>query len=187
MAFKYSSHCETYLHKYSKQVLCKWLRKRMYVGDKFKGMKNIPLELTFPKTKPMMDVYEEYPVCYDKETKQLVGLRCVEEGNRGVDCCIWKEWFDTNPKFKTKSKSFIPSYYELQKWKDRLVINFIFDVGVVDDGELKYIFEVMHTNPINNAKENFLKKYKIKTYELSAKWIMDQTKMPYEFDIIKEI
>jgi hypothetical protein len=55
---------ESYMHKYAKTVLASWLRKKIRIGEKFKGMCNIPLKLG-DKRPPCMDIYIEYPVCMD--------------------------------------------------------------------------------------------------------------------------
>lgn len=165
---------ESYLHRYAIVVMCSWLRKKIRIGPKFKGLNNIPLDLEYPKKSPMYSVYPEYPVCKDK-SGCLVGLQCS-----------WDEWL-TSKKLKVKSRSGIPSSYELKdQFKDKLKIISIFDVGVVDKGKLKYIVEIEHTHPCTAKKIRFIESNGIIGYEISAQKVMEKCGSPYMIDTLKE-
>ena len=170
---------ESYLHKYSKVVVCAWLRKKIKIGTtKFKGLNNIPLELVSPKNAPMFNVYPEYPVCKskDKSNTNIVGLDIM-----------WKDWLtQNNLDSKVQSKSRIPTIYDLKNMTDRLEVLTIFDIGVVDDNKLKYIFEIEHTHACTPKKIKFINEHNLIGYELSAQKVMEQVKLPYCIEVNKE-
>lgn len=164
---------ESYLHKYAKIVVASWLRRKIRIGTKFKGLNNIPLELELPKKSPMFGVYTEFPVCKTLDDGKLIGLHIK-----------WEEWLNDNGLLsKIKSKTKIPTIYELKDLSDKLKIMSIFDIGIVDKGELKYIFEIEHTHACTPRKIKFINKHKIIGYELSAQKVMEQVKLPYAIDI----
>ena len=172
---------ESYLHKYSKIVMCAWLRKKIKIGTtKFKGLNNIPLDLKSPKKGPMFNVYPEYPVCKNKgpnvEDTSVIGLNVM-----------WDEWLtNNNLNDKVKSKSRIPTVYELKDLSDIVEVITIFDIGVVDDGKLKYIFEIEHTHACTPRKIKFINEHELIGYEISAQKVIEQVKLPYCIDINRE-
>lgn len=167
---------ESYLHKYAKIVVCAWLRKKIRIGAKFKGLNNIPLDLELPKKSPMFSVYPEFPVCKSISDGKLVGID-IE----------WIEWLtQNNLQTLIKSKSKIPTVYELKEHKEletKLKLVSVFDIGIVDKGSLKYIFEIEHTHPSTPKKIKFIKEHKIIGYEISAQKVMEKVKLPYAIDI----
>lgn len=164
---------ESYLHKYAKIVVASWLRKKIRIGPKFKGLSNIPLELEFPKKKPMYNVYTEFPVC-----KSLIDDKII-----GIDV-EWDKYIDEHDlQSNVRSKTKIPTIYELKDMNDKFKLLSIFDIGIVDKGKLKYIFEIEHTHACTPRKIKFINNHKLIGYELSAQKVMEQVKLPYAIDI----
>lgn len=101
---------ESYLHRYAKITLAGWFRKRIRIGEMYKGLNNIDLVLDWEwcqtKTpKGTCGVYMEYPVCKDIKTKKIIGLT---EGS-------WGRWLKKN-ELSVSSKTDIPTLYELNEW-----------------------------------------------------------------------
>lgn len=167
---------ESYLHKYAKIVVAAWLRKKIRLGSTFQGLNNIPIAINTPIGTPMYNVYTEYPVCLDKNDNSIVGLQCS-----------WTDWLDKN-NVQVHGKHNVPTFKELkdEHLKDKLKILYVFDIGIVDDGKLKYIFEIEHTSPCTDDKIKFINDNKIIAYELSAQKIMEQVKLPYCFEPSKK-
>lgn len=169
---------ESYLHKYAKIVVASWLRKKIRIGPKFKGLNNIPLELELPKKSPMYGVYTEFPICksfIDPNNPIIVGIDIT-----------WDQYIDKyDLQSNIKSKTKIPTVYELKDLvsDNKLKILSIFDVGIVDKGKLKYIFEIEHTHACTPKKIKFIHKHKLIGYELRAQKVMEQVKLPYAIDI----
>jgi len=61
---------ESYMHKYAKMVLASWLRKKIRIGEKYKGLDNISLPIKGKS--PMYNVYVEYPVCCLKNNPTII-------------------------------------------------------------------------------------------------------------------
>jgi hypothetical protein len=175
------------MHKYAKIVLASWLRKKIRIGEKFKGLCNIPLKFG-EKRPPCMDVYIEYPVCMDKSTNQLVGLKWKNVATtKNNGCCLaWNEWLQNN-KLTVQNKNGVPTNYELNEgqFKEKLKIVTIFDIGAVYKGELYAVFEVCHTHPIDDKKKQFIINNRLTAYEISAEWIMNKVQSPYEVECIQ--
>ena len=172
---------ESYLHKYAKVVVCSWLRKKIRIGEKFKGLNNIPLNLKLPKSSPMYSVYPEYPVCKSLLTAKDEGPIIV-----GLDV-MWDKWLtDNGLDDKIKSKSRIPTIYELKELTDKLETVTVFDIGIVDEGKLKYVFEIEHTHACTTRKIKFITENKIIGYELPAQKVMEQVKLPYTVPINRQ-
>lgn len=164
---------ESGMHYYAKISACSWLRKM--TGKKFKGLNNIGFKCNNPGKAPMFGVYAEYPVCLDaKDKKVIVGYN--------------KTWWDycNETGFKVKSKHGIPTNYELKQANDRFIILHIFDIAVLDDNRLSYIFEIKHTHAIDNKKIRFVEKYGIPTYEIDATWVLGKPKgkIPWDLEYI---
>ena len=98
---------ESYLHRYGKKVVASWLRKKIRIGSNFKGLSNLKMDLDFKELqqeKPMLGVYEEYPVCKDLKTNQKVGIDIK-----------WDKWLtNNNLDSGVKSRTRIPTLYELK-------------------------------------------------------------------------
>ena len=169
---------ESYLHRYAKIVMCGWLRKKIRIGSKFKGLSNIPLELETHGEKPLFNVYSEYPVCKDKDGI-LIGLDCG-----------WEEWLKKHDKLDdVKSKYHIPTLWELKNNFKELKVLYIFDIAVIDKhrtNRVKYVIEIQHKHSCTTKKINFIKEHTIIGYEISAQKIMEQVKLPYSISILNK-
>lgn len=171
---------ESYLHKYAKVVLCAWLRKKIRIGSSFKGLNNILLTLESSKESPMYNVYQEYPV-----GKCLISPSPDKEIIVGIDV-MWDEWLKEHKlEGFVRSKYSIPTIYELKELKDKIDLITVFDVSIIDNDKLKYVFEVEHTHPCTSKKIKFINDHKIIGYELSALKIMEKVKLPYEISILR--
>jgi hypothetical protein len=168
---------ESGLHYYSKIVMASWLRKMAGARKNFKGLNNINFKCESKAPGPMFGVYTEYPVCLDKNTKQIVGLDTT-----------WDNYCKTNS-WKAKAKHGIPSKYELKNASDRFIILHIFDVIVMDGDKLAYIFEIKHTHAMDTKKIKFIQKHQIPTFEVSAQWVLERVtgKIPWNLQWIVSI
>jgi len=168
---------ESYLHKYAKVVVCSWLRKKIRIGSNFKGLNNVELSLESKKEGPMFNVYPEYPVCKCK-TSTLEKVAIV-----GLDV-MWDKWLkDNGIDDKVKSRTRIPTIYELKDMSDKLEIITVFDIGVIDESKLKYVFEIEHTHACELKKIKFIEDNGLFGYELSAQKVMEQVKLPFMLPI----
>lgn len=182
---------ESYMHQYAKVVLASWLRKKVKIGSKFKGLANINLTLNdSPKLyAPMYNVYSEYPICKDKNG-QIIGLQFgadLLDGSKLISNHGWDQWCqDNNTKFASKHN--VPSSYELKKYIDskELTILHIFDVVYIhpDTKNLECVFEIMHKHPVTEYKKKFIKEHSLKGYEISAEWIMNKVDSPFNVECI---
>lgn len=166
---------ESYLHKYAKIVVASWLRRKIKIGKNFKGLSNIFLELESPKERPMFNVYMEFPVCKDT-TGIFIGLDCE-----------WRDWLTKQGKMdNVKSKSKIPTLYELKEnFKDLKVMS-IYDIGIVDKKRLKYVFEIEHKHSCSPKKIKFIKDNDLIGFEISAQKVMEQVKLPYAIECVNK-
>ncbi len=167
---------ESYMHRFAKQTVASWLRNRSKVGVNFKGLQPIMKDLPLHTQRPMFGIYEEYPVC--RTLSDVIGLnKCLEITCNATDHS-WNCWSSANGK-KTCQRHGIPTLRELGEWN--LTINWLFDIGVVDnEGNLCFVAEICHKNPMNDAKINWLKEHNIPWIELSADWIMNRVKGPFD-------
>lgn len=179
---------ESYMHKYAKTVLASWLRKKIRIGEKYKGLENVPLKCS-KKRPPSLDVYLEYPVCLDKQTKDIVGIvgsSCgtLTPGKDTGECLIWAEWLKKQGK-KVRSKNGVPSVWEIKDtFKKELKILAVFDIGVIDNGKLYSVFEVRHKHAIDDKKWAFIKEHSLECYEIDATWIMEKVKPPFSVQLL---
>lgn len=162
------------MHRFAKQTLATWLRGRSRVGVNFKGLQPVlpGLPLHPKSASPMFGVYDEYPICTMSTTNEIVGLACTEWKTRGI---------------KSSKGHGIPLGKDIKQWNEnctkdkRLRMEWFFDVGVVDPvtSQLCYVFEIVHTNPMDDAKIEWLRANNIQWIEISALWIMNRVKSPF--------
>lgn len=170
---------ESYMHRYAKVVLSTWLRKKIRIGETYKGLNNVPLPLK--GLAPMYNTYVEYPICKDKNNK-IIGIKSLNSKNGHP----WSEWLKNNNK-KVSQKHNIPTNFELKQWEDELTPLHIFDIAVLDPETMTInsVFEIQHQHPVTEHKKKFLQDNKIKCYEISAEWIMNKVKSPFVVDCIQ--
>lgn len=167
---------ESYMHRFAKQTVATWLRSRSKIGVNCKGLQPLlpVLPLLDQSFAPMYGVYEEFPIC-KTASGQLIGL--------GLS---WKEWRETSG-MKVSKQHGIPSQKDISAWNqlaktkdEKLSMEWFFDVGVVDASQrLCCVCEVVHKNPVEDAKIAWLNENKISFAELNAEWIMTRVKSPF--------
>lgn len=172
---------ESYMHKYAKVVLSTWLRKKIRIGDTYKGLANIPTPSK--GSAPMYNTYSEYPVCKDKNNK-IIGLKPLNPKNGHS----WSEWLKNNGK-KVSQKHNIPTSFELKQWESELTPLHIFDIAILDPDTMMVhsVYEIQHQHPVTEHKKKFLEDHNIKCYEISAEWIMNKVKSPFAIECIQII
>lgn len=173
---------ESYMHRSAKQIVGTWLRKRSRVGVNFKGLQPLLPHLPVHPKKPMFGVYEEYPVGYDRATNDPVGFsRAVDTARFDTD---WDRWVDGNPELSSVKRTGIPTVKELtahEAWKTKVKMECVFDLGVVDaEGKLCYVIEICHKNPMSDKKIAWLAENGLGWCELSAEWVMNRVKPPFD-------
>lgn len=171
---------ESYMHKYAKVVLSTWLRKKIRIGESYKGLCNVPLPNK--GISPMFNTYVEYPICKDKNNA-IIGIQPLGVNNGHS----WSEWLKTNGK-KVSQKHNIPTSFELKQWENELTPLHIFDIAVLDsENKIHSVFEIQHQHPVTEHKKRFLLDNKIKCYEISAEWVMNKVKSPFSIECIQII
>jgi hypothetical protein len=189
---------ESYMHKYAKVVLAGWLRKKVRIGEKFKGLDNIILTLSnTPKTSPMCNVYSEYPICKDKNGN-IIGLSMNDESQIQSQTQSqiqsqtqiqhpWEKWLHDN-KRKVSAKHNVPTSYELKEYVDskELSILHIFDLVYINPNtkSVESVFEIMHKHLVTEYKKKFIEENKLKGYEISAEWIMNKVQSPFHVECL---
>lgn len=178
---------ETYLHRHAKGVLATWLRGRSKVGVNFKAFPGIRADIPLSTDKPMYGVYEEYPVVITQDDEpEPIGHRRLCEGGECDHKHAWECY--NSMMFKVSSKMHgIPSARDIKRFNEktfpqtnRLKMRWFFDVGIVDnEGRLCTVFEVCHSNPMTEAKIEWLNENNVKWYEISAEWIMGRVRSPF--------
>lgn len=163
---------ESYMHRFAKQTVASWLRKRSKVGSNFKGLQPILNSLPLHNKGPMFGVFEEFPVSQDIGITLCANPECSSTDHG------WNCWTLANNK-KTCQRNGIPTLRELHDWK--LPTTWIFDIGIIDThGKLCFVAEICHKNPMNDAKIAWLKLHNIQWIELNAEWIMNRIKSPFD-------
>ena len=176
------SQSESYIHYYAKQVLMQWLRSSR---GKFFSL----------RWHPFGDpIYDEYPLIlvnnnpthgpYDEVWPEIPSKIC--------DCPVVYENLllssAINPchHHLTRNDN-IPSREEAIVYGHR--IGAIVDVAIVDEGRLKYIFEVVHTSPVSPMKRKLLLRYAERfdcvVYEVDSDYILRQVCLPQKWAGIK--
>lgn len=178
---------ESYMHKYAKVVLAGWLRKKVRIGEKFKGLDNIQLTLSdTPSKKPMCNVYTEYPICKDKNGN-IIGLKIQNTNTQNKNEHPWDEWLKNNNR-KVSAKHNVPTSYELKQYVDskELTILHIFDLVYINPitKSVESVFEIMHKHPVTEYKKKFIEEYNLKGYEISAEWIMNKVQSPFHVECV---
>jgi hypothetical protein len=173
---------ESYLHKFAKQTVATWIRGRVKVGAKFKGLQPMGDAIPFGMEAPMCGVYEEYPILRDRTGLQRVCCQSddVADADRCNHLTGWHCYVHSNPgKLTIPHKHGIPTLKALSEAK-MPAAECVFDVGVIDTtGKLCCVVEICHTNPMNAKKIKWLTDNNVTWYEISAEWVMKQIRSPY--------
>jgi len=149
--------CESYAHRFAKETLAAWFREKWKINRDHGESPSYYLFNWNPDSNDgQHGIYLEYPLLSRKladESVEILGAKPA-----------WKKY----PKLPPDS--------------DKLSIEAVLDVAVCSNGKLLYGFEIVHKHPCTPGKLIFLKelrkKYGIKVYEVSARWILDQVKRP---------
>jgi len=136
---------ETYLHRYAKQTLASWLRRKRS-GGKFKWMlQDVSVSEWKSSSSKTVGVCIEYPIV--KTTGGEYQGHTISWNNN------------------------IPTYYQLKR--DQIKPEFMFDIAVINDsGEVESVFEVEYKSPMTAKKIKFLNDHGIKYYQIPAINIM---------------
>jgi hypothetical protein len=176
------STSESYIHYYAKQVLMQWLRASK---GKFFSM----------RWNPYGDqIYDEYPIIlvdnkpthgpYDEVWAQIPSKICT--------CpVVYSDLLLTsaiNPcRHHLTRDDNIPSREESIVYGFK--VGAVVDVAVVDEGRLKYIFEIVHTNPVSPMKRKLLLAYAAKfdavIYEVDSDYVLRQVCFPDKWRGVK--
>lgn len=140
--------CESYLHRYAKDVLASWFMEqnragRYYVFDWRPGQCRVPME---------------YPIL----------SRVVRSADGGPP---QKEYFGVDPAWDR-----LPDLEKAAERGLRLEA--VLDLGLCLDGQLVAALEVVNTHACTPQKVSLLQKLGVACYELDALWIMSQIRRP---------
>ena len=150
------------MHKMAKKVLVEWLSS---CDDG--GFENLSYRLNY--------VMEEYPLAIkDKFDSSLT---------------LWGKYKDA-PTFD--DDIFVEGWTPTFDWciANQLYPYAVVDVMVSHKGSPCYGFEVVYKHPCDQEKINKLKQHcnkRIEIYEISAEWILKQTKKPQKLRFIRRI
>jgi hypothetical protein len=141
---------ESYLHKYAKQTLASWLRRKR--SGKLKWiLEDITLSSWNDNKSKTIGVCIEYP---------LVKISGGEYKGHTIS------WDNK-----------IPTYYQLKQ--DNIKPEFMFDIAVINNsGNIESVFEIEFKSPMTQKKIKFLNDHNIKYYEVSALDIMTNCRPP---------
>ena len=175
---------ESYLHKYAKTTLASWLRKK-YSGMR-KCLENIEKSESVQKLPkdcaPYYNVYVEYPVGINKNA-DVCGIDDKSKVNNSNNYCqIWDNILGDN---KTIRKDRIPTGPELTKYDIKPL--FIFDIVLVENNKIKYIFEIKHKHAITQKKRKFLEKHSLEMYEIDAVSVLENVRIPWNLKYIEHL
>jgi hypothetical protein len=184
---------ESYLHRDAKAVLASWLRKRARVigsGSQYKGLQGLPLADGTDCAmldSVMRGVYLEYPVC-KTENKGVVGLRrlCPKECQHVTG---WHCFASQHPTIQAP-KHGIPTAKQIREYNattkktadnPKLKVQYFLDVAEVDhNGVLRTAYEVIHKHECDGEKVAWFDGTGICWHEISALWIMERVKPPFD-------
>ena len=67
-------------------------------------------------------------------------------------------------------------YPDMDKLGDKVKVEAVLDLAIIENGKIKYGIEVVHKHVCSKNKRSFLKTYlpDLKVYEISAEWILNQ-------------
>lgn len=173
---------ESYKHYYAKQVLQSWLlaAKGRFFSLRWsaKGQR----------------IYQEYPLLLvNGQATHGLYDECFDEiPSKLCDCpVLYRNLLLSsalNPCEHRFSRSDnIPSRIELLELKCKL--GAIVDLAICDGGRLKYIFELVHTNPCSPMKRklllNYAQRFDAVVYEVDADYVLRQVCSPERWRGVK--
>lgn len=158
---------ESYKHFYAKHVLHQWLSA---ANGKF-----------FSMTWNGNRIYQEYPLLV-QDSKPLCGIDNKPWDESPAWFCNCKLHYDNHLLSSCSNKcrhfqNIIPSREDLVL--KGLKVGAILDVAIIDDGKVKYGFEICHTSPVMALKATLLLKMTDAIiYEVHADYILNQIAKP---------
>ena len=166
---------ESYIHYYAKEVLLQWLRS---ANGRFYSMRWNPFG---------QRIYTEYPILLvDGKPTHGPENECYDEiPSKCCSCPILYENLLLTSAINPCSHRFvrldnIPSRDEVIASGFKL--GAVVDVVVIEGGRLKYLFEVVHTNPCSPMKRKLLLRYATAfnavVYEVDSDYILRQICKP---------
>ena len=140
---------ESYIHRYAKQTLTSWLRRKR--SGKIKWiLQDINLS-DWNKNNKTYGVCIEYPII--KENNEFKG-----------HTISWNEK--------------IPTYYQLKQNNIKPLFIFDIAVINCESGKIEQVFEIKYKSPMTKNKIKFLKDQNIEYYELDAINILNNCRPP---------
>jgi len=165
---------ESYLHYYAKQVLIQWLKA---ARGRFFSL----------RWNPYGDrIYDEYPLILDAQgPTHGVEVPWDEIPSVLCSCPVLYENLlirsAVNPcRHCLQRADNIPSRHEVMAYGFKL--GAIVDVAIVDEGRVKYIFELVHTSGLTPMKRKLLckygERYNALAYEVDVDYVLRQVCCP---------
>lgn len=140
---------ESYLHRYAKQTLASWLRRKRS-GKISWALQEINMT-KWTKTNKTCGVCIEYPIV--KDNNEYKGHTISWNGK-------------------------IPTYYQLKKDKIKPLFMFDVAVINCDTGQVEVVFEIKYKSPMTAKKIKFLNEQGIEYYEIPAINILEKCRPP---------
>ena len=175
---------ESYLHYYAKQVLIQWLKA---ANGRFFSLRWNPYG---------QRIYDEYPLLLD-EKGPTHGIDDVpfDEIPAWICTCpvVYSDLLLTsaiNPcRHHLQRPDNIPTRQEIMAYGHK--VGAIVDVAIVDEGRVKYIFEIVHTSGLTPMKKKLLCKYSERynctAYTVDVNYVLRQVCSPSVWRGVKVI
>jgi hypothetical protein len=167
---------ESYLHYYAKQVLIQWLKAAQ---GKFFSLRWNPYG---------QRIYEEYPLILDAQNQPSHGPHDEPWDEIPSKCCTCPVLYENlllssavNPcRHRFTRPDNIPTRCEVMAYGFKL--GAIADVAIVDEGRVKYLFEIVHTSGLTPMKHRLLCKYSERynciAYTVDCEYVLRQVNCP---------
>lgn len=158
---------ESYKHQFAKTVLVDWLRHGA-VHDEYTTLD--PITFRVNREAPHFGIWNEYPVCLDKNNRSIGIIPSWDEVADGYQ--------DAPP---TYAQCIEMGYLPIC----------IFDVAIQHKGHISDIIEVVHKNGISETKAAYIsricKETPFNIHIISADWVLSQVGRPKQLKCIKSI
>lgn len=144
------------MHRAAKEVVVRWMREVGEAAGCENWAKFGSVSWRANREGPAWGVWMEYP---------------FTEGGGGR-WPVWDEWecgFEDAPPAPAWCKA------------EGLKIICVADIALQHKGDIGTVIEVVHRNPVSAAKRRFYDAQGFHLYEISASWVMKQTKRPAGF------
>jgi len=179
------SNNESYKHKYAKDLFKEWCDSSSWVSDG--GWSSISTNYEYNngeevtlnwRSNRMEDAWLEYPIVVNDNINSI-------ESNWDEIWPGFVEDEDGNPKDERLWNGFVPNYNECKDFNLHPLA--VIDIVLPHKGQIAYLIEICHKNPVSNEKLEKLKKLNcsnsFKLIEIDADWILRQTGVPSKLEI----